>query len=111
MVEILRKQRQDVTAIACHVDGEQQADAPWTFRRVVLAFTVGGRGLDRERRRTGRDPAVEKYCAVLSTIAHAATIEHTTEIVEDGARPDTCPRQAAAGATARDSATRVGNGA
>ena len=46
VVEILRKQRQDVTAIECHVDGEQQADAPWTFRHVVLVFAVHGRALD-----------------------------------------------------------------
>jgi putative redox protein len=83
VVEILRKQRQDVTAIACHVDGEQQADAPWTFRRVVLAFAVSGRGLDRGGVERAVALAVEKYCAVLSTVAHAATIEHTMEIVED----------------------------
>jgi uncharacterized OsmC-like protein len=29
--------------------------------------------------------AVEKYCSVLSTVAHAATIEHTTTVVEETA--------------------------
>ena len=82
VVEILRKQRQDVTAIDCRTDGEQQPDAPWTFRRVVLSFTVGGRGLDRDRVEHAVALAVEKYCSVLSTIAHAATVEHTTEVVE-----------------------------
>jgi len=85
VVEILRKQRQDVTAIECHVDGEQQADAPWTFRRVVLAFTVHGRGLDGGRVDRAVELAVEKYCSVLSTVAHAAAIEHTTTVVEETA--------------------------
>jgi putative redox protein len=83
VVEILRKGRQDVTAIECHVDGEQQADAPWTFRHVVLAFTVRGRDLDPGRVEHAVDLAVDKYCSVLSTVAHAATIEHATEVVED----------------------------
>jgi putative redox protein len=82
VVEILRKQRQEVAAIDCHVDGEQQADAPWTFRAVVLAFTVRGHGLDRERVEHAVALSVEKYCSVLSTVAHAATISHTTEVQE-----------------------------
>jgi putative redox protein len=87
VVEILRKQRQDVTAIECHVDGEQQADAPWTFRRVALAFTVRGRDLDRAGIGRAVELAVEKYCSVLSTVAHAAVIEHATR-VEGEEAPD-----------------------
>lgn len=82
LVEILRKGRQDLVAIDCRVDGEQQADAPWTFRRVALAFTVTGRDLDAARVERAAELAVEKYCSVLSTVAHAATISWTTEIVE-----------------------------
>jgi putative redox protein len=85
VVEILRRQRQDVIAIDCHVDGEQQADAPWTFRRVALAFTVRGRDLDRPGVDRAVDLAVEKYCAVLSTVAHAAAIEHVTRIEDETA--------------------------
>ena len=83
VVEILRKQRQDPTAIECHVDGEQQADAPWTFRRVVLSFTVHGRVLDRARVERAVALAVERYCSVLSTVAAAATVEHRTEVLND----------------------------
>lgn len=82
VVEILRKQRQDVVAIDCHVDGGQQADAPWTFRAVALAFTIRGRDLDREQVERAVALAVDKYCSVLSTIAHAATVTHTTEVLE-----------------------------
>lgn len=82
VVEILRKQRQQVTAIDCHVDAEQQADAPWTFRRFVLAFTVRGRGLDRDRVGRAVELSVEKYCSVLSTVAEAAAVEHRTEVLE-----------------------------
>ncbi len=85
IVEILRKARQEVTAIECRVDGEQQAAAPWTYRHVVLAFTVRGRGLDVDRVGRAVALAVEKYCSVLSTIAHAAVVEQAVEILEEPA--------------------------
>jgi len=85
VVEILRKQRQDVVAIDCHVDGDQDAEAPWTFRRVALAFTVRGRNLDHPGVERAVELAVEKYCAVLSTVAHAATVEHVTVVENEGA--------------------------
>jgi putative redox protein len=84
IVEILRKQRQDVTGIDCRADGDQQPDPPWTFRRVRLVFTVSGRALDRERVERAVELAVDKYCSVLSTVALAATIEHATAVVEEG---------------------------
>jgi putative redox protein len=83
VVEILRKQRQDVTAIDCRADGEQQADAPWTFRRVALAFTVRGRDLDVPHVERAVQLAVEKYCSVLSTVAAAATVEHATRVEDE----------------------------
>jgi putative redox protein len=83
VVEILRKQRQHVTAIDCHVDGEQEAEAPWTFRRVALTFTVHGRDLDHPAVDRAVELAVEKYCSVLSTIACAAAIEHVTRVEDE----------------------------
>ncbi len=84
VVDILRKQRQEVTAIDCRADGDQQADPPWTFRRLALTFTVRGRALDAKRVERAVELAVEKYCSVLSTVAAAATVEHATEIVDEG---------------------------
>jgi len=82
LVEILRKQRQDVVAVDVAVDGEQQPDAPWTFRRVELRFTVRGRSLDRERVERAVELSVERYCSVLSTIREAASVAYTTLVEE-----------------------------
>jgi putative redox protein len=86
VVEILRKGRQDVTGIDVAVDGEQEAEMPWTFRRVVLRFTVRGHGLSVPKVERAVALSVERYCSVLSTVAAAATIEHRTDVVE-GAPP------------------------
>ena len=83
VVEILRKARQEVTAIDVAVDGEQESEAPWTFRRVVLRFTVQGNGLAPAKVERAVTLAVERYCSVLSTIAAAAAIEQRVEVVEE----------------------------
>lgn len=82
LVEILRKQRQDILTIDVAVDGDQQPDAPWTFRRVELRFTVRGRSLDRERVENAVALSVDRYCSVLSTIREAATLVYTTVVEE-----------------------------
>jgi putative redox protein len=84
VVEILRRQRQDVASIDVAVDGEQQPDAPWTFRRVELRFTVRGHDLDRAGVEHATQLSVERYCAVLSTIREAAEVTWTT-LVEEAA--------------------------
>jgi putative redox protein len=87
LIEILRKQRQDVTTIDVAVDGDQQADAPWTFRRLVLRFTVRGHDLDRERVERAVELSVDRYCSVLSTIREAASVTFTTLVEEVPAPP------------------------
>lgn len=89
LVEILRKQHQDVATIDVAVDGDQQPDAPWTFRRIELRFTVRGRNLDQDRVDRAVQLSVERYCAVLSTISEAAAVTYTALVEEAPA-----PRQA-----------------
>ena len=82
LVEILRKQRQAVTTIEVAVDGDQQHDPPWTFRRVELRFTIRGRSLDHDRVERAVALSVERYCSVLSTIGGAASLAYTTLVEE-----------------------------
>jgi putative redox protein len=87
LVEILRKKRQDVTGIDVAVDGDQQTDPPWTFRRVALRFTVRGRSMDREAVERAVALSVDRYCSVLSTIREAASVTWTTLLEEEPAEP------------------------
>ena len=88
LVEILRKKRQEVTMIDVAVDGDQQPDPPWTFRRVALRFTIRGRSLDREAVERGVELSIDRYCSVLSTIREAASVTWTTLLEEDPVEPD-----------------------
>ena len=87
LIEILRKQRQDVATIDVAVDGDQQSDAPWTFRRLALRFTIRGHDLDRERVERAVELSVDRYCSVLSTIREAASVTFTTLVEEVPAPP------------------------
>ena len=53
VVDILRKQRQEVTGVEIQVLGTQQAEPPWTWEEIHLAYVVRGRGL-RVSRGTSR---------------------------------------------------------
>ncbi len=83
LVEILRKKRQDVTMIDVAVDGDQQPDPPWTFRRVELRFTIRGRSLDRQAVERAVELSIDRYCSVLSTIREAAAITWATILEEE----------------------------
>lgn len=83
VVEILRKQRQDVTALHVRVEGEQDATPPWCYRRIGLHFMIRGRGLDETRIRRAVDMSIERYCSVVATLRGRATVDHTVEVTEE----------------------------
>ena len=73
---ILAKQRQEVTRISAEVDGEQDQNPPWAFRRIEIVYTVEGRDLDERAVERALTLAVERYCSVGATLAGTATITH-----------------------------------
>ena len=85
VVEILRKSRQEVADLRVHVTTEPQADPPWKFRRVHLHYLFVADALDPAVAERAVRLSVEKYCSVISTVAHAATITDSFEIVRDAA--------------------------
>lgn len=79
VVEILQKKRIELSSLEISATGEQQADPPWTFRKIHLLYRVSGKGLTEEAAELAVRLSEEKYCSVAATIR--ATAEITTEIV------------------------------
>ncbi|MHB0967776.1 MAG: OsmC family protein [Bellilinea sp.] len=79
VVEILHKKRIVLTDLEISATGEQQADPPWTFRKIHLVYRVRGKGLTVEAAEMAVRLSEEKYCSVASTVRGVAEI--TTEIV------------------------------
>jgi putative redox protein len=88
VVEIVRKQRQDVRALSVQVEGTQAEDAPWAYQSVVLRFSVRGRRLDRAGLERAIRLAVDGYCSVVATIRGVASVTTEVDVIED---PDTDP--------------------
>ena len=85
VVEILRKQRQPVTGVELRVEGEQLAEAPWAYTRVVVTYVVCGRGVDPGAVERAVRLSNERYCSVIATIRGVASVESDIELIEESA--------------------------
>ncbi|MBS0319687.1 MAG: OsmC family protein [Proteobacteria bacterium] len=83
VVLILKKARQPV--VDCVVDAEaERADAePRVFTRIVLTYTVTGRGLDRRQVERAVALSKEKYCSATIMLAKTAAIEARVVVVDE----------------------------
>lgn len=73
IVSILRKQRQDLRALEATIVSTQDADAPWTFRRFDVRYTLRG-PVDPEKARKALALSEEKYCSVSATLRPAVEL-------------------------------------
>jgi hypothetical protein len=80
VLEILRKRRARIDGLEVTVAGHQDADPPWTYRRVALHFRVSGNGLSVPVLARVIRLSVARYCSVITTIAGVAAIEATVEL-------------------------------
>jgi len=77
VVGILEKKRMPLTLLEIASSGEQDADPPWTFRKIHLHFKLSGKDLNEKAVRRAILLSHEKYCSVAATIC--ATAEITTD--------------------------------
>ena len=92
VVGILRKRRAQISSLDVTVEGHQEADPPWTYRRVVLHFRVGGDNLTVPVIARVIRLSMVRYCSVITTVAGVAAIEATVELVAgDESTTGRCP--------------------
>lgn len=77
VVEILNKKRMPLSCLEISVSGEQDADPPWTFRKIHMRFVLSGQNLTEKAVAQAIQLSEEKYCSV------SATIRATVEIITD----------------------------
>jgi putative redox protein len=86
VIEILRKQHEDLRDLHVEVEGEHHADPPWPYQRIVIRFRAAGHALDEGHVRRAVELAVDRYCSVISTLRGVATV--TTQVTVVEASPD-----------------------
>lgn len=86
VVEILTKKRMPLTQLEISSSGEQDAEAPWTFRKIHLHFRLAGKNLTEKAVEQAIHLSHEKYCSVAATIRATAEITTDFEVlpIEDG---------------------------
>jgi len=82
VVEILAKKRMPLHHLEIRATGEQDQDPPWTFRKIHLHYTVGGRELTKKAVEQAIQLSEEKYCSVAATVRATAEITTEFEILE-----------------------------
>ena len=83
VVGILVKKRQKLSGLQIQVDGQQDADPPWAFRKIHVEYILRGQGISEKAVQQAVELSEEKYCSVAATIRGAAEITSSYQIVED----------------------------
>jgi putative redox protein len=83
IVNILEKKRLNLSALDIKISGEQDADPPWTFRKVHVEYTLRGQGLTDKAVEQAIALSEEKYCSVAATVRGVVEITNTFHILEE----------------------------
>jgi putative redox protein len=84
VVSILQKSRQNLTGLEIELNGEQDANPPWVYRRIHVEYTLHGSGLSREAVERAIRLSEEKYCSIRATIVETTEVTSSYTIVQDG---------------------------
>jgi len=83
VVDILAKKRTPLSHLEVQVSAEQDADPPWTFRKIFVKFLLKGEGLTEKNVEQAIELSEEKYCSVAATLRGKADIITSFEILEN----------------------------
>lgn len=80
IVDILTKKRLHLTGLEISASAEQDADPPWTFRKIHLHYCLSGSDLNEKAVAQAIALSEEKYCSVAATVRATAEISYDFEI-------------------------------
>lgn len=84
---ILRKQRQALTALSAAAESARDEAPPWRFRRIHIHYTFRGRRLRASLVRRAIDLTETQYCSIFATLRDAVELTSDFEIVEEEPEP------------------------
>ncbi len=80
VVEILEKKRAKLASLEIEVNGEQDPENPWPFRKIHLLYRLRGENLDAKSVEQAIRLSEEKYCSVAATVRGVAEISTSFDI-------------------------------
>jgi putative redox protein len=82
VVDILRKGRQELTAVSIRLAGDRREEAPRRFTAIRMTIDLEGRGLSRARAERAVELSRSTYCSVWSSLAPDIDFQVTLEVRE-----------------------------
>jgi putative redox protein len=82
VVEILKKQRQQLEQLKVTAEAVQDETPPWRFRKIHIRYQAIGRGIELEKLQKAIQISEEKYCSVYATLKGTVEITHEAEVIE-----------------------------
>ena len=81
IIAILRKQRQQVTAVQAAAESLRDDEPPWQFRKIHIHYTFSGSNLDSDQIRRAVTLSENKYCSTFATLRTAVELTSDIEII------------------------------
>lgn len=81
VIDILAKKRMPLSSLEIITSGEQDADPPWTFRKIHVKYRLSGQGLTEKAVAQAIELSEQKYCSVTATVRGAAQVTTEFEIL------------------------------
>lgn len=80
VVEIAKKQRQDVLDCIATVSAERADDVPRVFTKIHIHFKIIGKNIKEEVVAKAVSLSAEKYCSASIMLGKAAAVSHSFEV-------------------------------
>jgi putative redox protein len=80
VVEILKKQRQNLTGLHITADAKQASEPPYHFTDINLHYVITGMNISAQKVEKAIELSQNKYCSVAATIRGVTKITHTVEV-------------------------------
>lgn len=82
IVNIVQKQRMELTRLHVHVEAEQASDPPWSYQRIHLTYTIIADGLQQNQAERAVDLSLNRYCSVRASLSPDIAVTFDVRIGE-----------------------------
>jgi putative redox protein len=83
VISILRKKRQQVSALVVEVTGQRAADHPRVYTTIEIVYRVRGMHLDPQAVARAIELSETRYCPAIAMLGATATITSRFDITDD----------------------------
>lgn len=81
IVPLLKKMRQDVTAVELNITAERSEEHPKAYTKIDMEYVVTGKALEEEKVKRAIELSQEKYCSVSAMLKRACPVSYTIRII------------------------------